>query len=53
VLILSLYNILICIVAAVLYAAVSKIEPNRRYAVALKVLIIGMAVAAILAHLMR
>ena len=50
-LILSLYNILICLVAAVLYAAVSKIEPNRREATGLKILIIGLAGAAILAHL--
>jgi hypothetical protein len=41
------------LVAAVLYAAVSKIEPNRHEAAGLKILIIGVAGAAILAHLMR
>jgi hypothetical protein len=51
-LILSLYNILICLVAAVLYVAVNNLEPNRRHAFALKVAIIALAVAAILSHLM-
>jgi len=45
------YNILICLVAAVLYAAVTKLEPNPREAARLKILIIGVAGAAILAHL--
>jgi hypothetical protein len=52
-LILSLYNILICFVAAMLYAAVNKLEPNPREAAGLKILIIGLAGAAILAHLTR
>jgi hypothetical protein len=39
------------LVAAVLYVAVGKIEPNRRHAAGLKFLIIALAVAAILAHL--
>jgi hypothetical protein len=47
----SLYNILICLVAAVLYAAVNKLEPNPREAAGLKIMIIGVAGAAILAHL--
>jgi hypothetical protein len=47
----SLYNILICLVAAVLYVAVNKLEPNPRDAAGLKILIIGVAGAVILAHL--
>jgi hypothetical protein len=50
--ILSLYNILICSVAAMLYVAVNKLESNPRDAAGLKILIIGVAGAAILAHLM-
>jgi hypothetical protein len=52
-LILSLYNILICLVAAALYVAVNKLEPNRSHASALKILIITLAVVAILAHSMQ
>jgi hypothetical protein len=52
-LILSLYSFMICLVAAVLYVAVNNLEPNRRYASALKILIITLAVVAFLAHLMR
>jgi hypothetical protein len=51
-LILGLYSLVICFVAAVLYVAVNDLEPNRREATALKILIIGLAGAAILAHLM-
>jgi len=51
-LILSLYNFIICLVAAVLYVAVNKLEPNPREAAGLKILIIGVAGAAIVAHLM-
>jgi hypothetical protein len=51
-LILGLYSLVICLVAAMLYVAVNNLEPNRREATALKILIIGLAVAAILAHLM-
>jgi len=50
---LSLYNVVICVVAAVLYVAVNKHEPSRRIASALKVLIVTLAVAAIVRHLMR
>ena len=50
---LSLYNLVICVVAAVLYVAVNKHEPSRRIASALKVLIVTLAVAAIVRHLMR
>jgi hypothetical protein len=52
-LILSLYGFIICLVAAVLYVAVNNLEPNRRYASALKIVIITLAVVAFLAHLMR
>jgi hypothetical protein len=48
---LSFYNIIVCLVAAVLYVAVNKLEPNPREAAGLKILIIGLAGAAILAHL--
>jgi hypothetical protein len=48
---LSLYTIFICLVAAMLYVAANKIEPNSRDAAGLKILIIGLAGAAILAHL--
>ena len=34
-LILSLYNIIICLVAALLYVAVNNVEPNRREATTL------------------
>jgi hypothetical protein len=37
--------------AAVLYVAVNKFEPNPREEAGLKILIIGVAGAAILAHL--
>jgi energy-converting hydrogenase Eha subunit C len=47
---LTLYSVVICVIAAVLYLAVNKHEPSRRVASALKVLI---AVAAIVGHLMR
>jgi hypothetical protein len=50
-LILSLYNLIICSVAVALYAAVNQLEPNAREATTLKLLIIGLASAAILAHL--
>ena len=50
-LILGLYSFIICLVAAVLCVAVNNLEPNRRESTALKILIIGLAGAAILAHL--
>jgi len=50
-LILSLYNIVICLVAAVLYVAVNNTEPNQHAATALKALIIALTVVTILAHL--
>ena len=43
-LVLSLSNIVICLVAAALYVAVNELEPNR---------IVAVAVAAILGHLTR
>jgi hypothetical protein len=52
-LILSLYNLIICSVAAVLYVVVNEFEPNRRLASALKLVIVAVAVAAILGHLRR
>jgi hypothetical protein len=51
-LILGLYIFIICLVAAMLYVAVNNLEPNRREATALKLLIIGLAGTAIFAHLM-
>jgi hypothetical protein len=51
-LILSLYDFIICLVAAVLYVAVDKLEPNHRDATGMKILIIGTAGAVILAHWM-
>jgi hypothetical protein len=51
-LIFGLYSLVICLVAAVLYVAVNNLEPDRREATALKILIIGLAGAAILAQLM-
>jgi len=52
-LVLSLSNIVICSVAALLYVAVNEFKPNRRLASAVKVVIVAVAVAAILGHLMR
>ena len=52
-LILSLYNFVVCLVAAVLFVVVNNLEPNRRLASVLKIAIIAVAFAAILAHLMR
>ena len=49
---LGLYSLIISLVAAVLYVAVNNLEPNRRHAFVLKVLIITLALAAILTHLM-
>ena len=51
-LLLSLYIIIVCLVAAVLYVAVNKLEPNPREGAGLKILIIGVVGAAIVAHLM-
>ena len=51
--ILSLYSIVICVVAAVLYVAVNEHEPNRRLAFALKMFIVILVVAAIVHHWMR
>jgi hypothetical protein len=39
-LILSFYSFMICLVAVVLYGAVNKLEPNRRHASVLKILIV-------------
>jgi hypothetical protein len=52
-LVLSLYSFIICLVAAMLYVAVNTVEQNHREATTLKLLIIGLAGAAILAHLVR
>jgi hypothetical protein len=49
-LILSLYDFIVCLVAAVLYLAVDKLEPNHRDATGMKILVIGTAGAAILDH---
>jgi chromate transport protein ChrA len=49
-LVLSLSNIVICLVAAVLYMAVNEFEPNRRLASALRIVIVAVAVAAIFRH---
>ena len=51
--ILSLYSIVICALAAVLYAVVNEHEPDRRLALTLKTLIIILVVAAIVRHWMR
>jgi multisubunit Na+/H+ antiporter MnhB subunit len=52
-LVLSLSNIVICSVAAVLYVAVNEFEPNRRLASALRIAIVAVGVAAIFSHLTR
>jgi len=49
----GLYVLIICLVAAVLYAAVEAYDPNRRLASSLKRVIVAVAVAAILGHLAR
>ncbi|MGB8632794.1 MAG: hypothetical protein WCD69_26035 [Xanthobacteraceae bacterium] len=56
-LILSFYSLIVCLVVAVLVVAVlvvvvNNLEPNNREATTLKLLTIGQAGAAILAHLM-
>ena len=53
VMVLGLYVLIVCFVAAVLYAAVEAYEPNRRPASSLKRVIVAVAVAAILGHLAR
>jgi len=50
-LVLNLYNLVICSVAAMLYVGVDKVEPSRRDATVLKLAIVALAIAAILAHL--
>ena len=52
-LVLSLSNIVICLVAAVLYVAVNEFEPNLRLASALRIAIVAVGVAAIFSHLTR
>jgi hypothetical protein len=47
-----IYVFSICVVAAFLFAAVNAIEPNRRYASALKLLIVFVSVAAVAGKLM-
>ncbi len=48
---LPFYSAVICVIAAVLFVAVNEHEPSRRVASALKVLIVTLAVAAIVGHL--
>jgi hypothetical protein len=43
----------VCVVAAILYVSVDEIEPNRRYALVLKFLIVFVSVAAVAGRLMR
>ena len=50
-LVVNLYNLVIRSVAAVLYVGVDKVETNRRDATVLKLAIVALAIAAILAHL--
>jgi len=50
-LILTLYSFFISLAAAVLFVGVNNVEPNPRVAYALKLLIVSLAGAAILAHL--
>jgi hypothetical protein len=42
----------ICVVAAILFVSVEEIEPNRRYALALKFLIVFVTAVAVAARLM-
>jgi hypothetical protein len=46
-----IYVVVIGVVAAMLFRAVNNIEPNRRYASVLKVLIVTVSVAAITGRL--
>jgi hypothetical protein len=50
-LVLSLSNIVICAVGAVLYLAIKEFEPNRSLASAQRIAIV--AVSVIFSHLMR
>ena len=43
----------VCVVAAILFVAVDDLEPNRRYALVLKFLIVFVSVAAVAGRLMR
>jgi hypothetical protein len=43
----------VCVVAAILFVSVDEIEPNRRYASVLKLLIVFVSVAAIAGRLMH
>jgi hypothetical protein len=51
--VLLFYGLAICVLAAVSYVAVNEHEPSGRVASALKFLIVTLAVAAIVGHLMR
>jgi multisubunit Na+/H+ antiporter MnhB subunit len=51
--VLSLSNIAICAVGAVLYLAVNEFEPNRRLAFAQRIAIVTVGAGAIFSHLMR
>jgi hypothetical protein len=48
----AIYVLSICVVAAMLFAAVNAIEPNRRLALAFKFLIVFVSVGAITGRLM-
>ena len=47
-----IYTLGISVVAALLFAAVNAVEPNRRYALVLKFLVVFVSVAAIARRLM-
>ena len=47
-----IYAFGISVVAAILFVAVDNIEPNRRYALVLKLLIVFVSVAAVAGRLM-
>jgi hypothetical protein len=47
-----IYVVGISVVAAILFAGVNNIEPNHRYAVVLKFLIVFVSIAAIAGRLM-
>jgi hypothetical protein len=52
-LVLSLSNIVICAVGAVLYLAIKEFEPNRRLAFAQRIAIVTVGAGAIFSHLLR
>ncbi len=48
----SIYVFSVCVVGAILFVGVDKIEPNRRYALVLKFLIVFVSAMAIAGRLM-